>query len=193
MRLFYLFVHTYHTSECSGLQMGKKRVPHLSSWGKEPLSVTYNLSPLPTLALLHTTCICTTYSLYLGKICCLNFFVFPQERYPWHVPSPAAPLMVKTSFSSENHKESTQIMSLMTSLVTLTMTAISAHLLAQPSTNDYNFGSQHAKGTFHRSMTLRATTERDSSHWIVTSFPTLKNSSSEVSIASNRRDAKTKE
>lgn len=46
----------------------------------------------------------------------------------------------------------------------LTMTAIPAHLLCQPSTKDYNCGSQHAKESFHCSTALCATTSQDSLH-----------------------------
>lgn len=99
------------------------------------------------------------------------FFFFPQERYPYHVSSPAAPLMVK-SFSSENHEESNQIVSCQCPK-SLATTAFPAHLLWQPSSSNYNFGSQHTKESFHCSTALCAT-KKDSLHWISTSFPALK-------------------
>lgn len=70
--------------------------------------------------------------------------------------------------------EPNHVISKPTFQVTLAMTAIPAHPLWQPSTNDYNFGSRHAKESFHCSMALCATTSQDSLHWIVTSFPALK-------------------
>lgn len=134
---------------------------------------------------------CKMHHLLLSRQNLLSELFCPQERYPYPVSSPTAPLMVKSSFSSENHEESNQIVSCQCSR-SLTTTAFPAHLLWQPSTGDYSFGSQHTKESFHCSIALCATKE-DSLHWISTSFPALKSSSSEVKLASNRTDAKMKE
>lgn len=65
-----LFTHT--TCLNALVSKWKKWLPHLPPWDNQPFSVTYNLSPLLTLALLHAMCICTIYSHCLGKKCCLN-------------------------------------------------------------------------------------------------------------------------
>lgn len=104
---------------------------------------------------------CNVHHLLLSRKKLLSEFFSPQERYPYHMSSPVAPLMVK-SFSSENHEESNQIVSYQCSN-SLATTASSAHLLWQPSSSNYNFESQHTKESFHCSTALCAT-KKDSLH-----------------------------
>lgn len=82
---------------------------------------------------------------------------------PGKIPasSPVAPLTVKSSFSTENQEEPNRIVSLQSSRSLIT-TAIPAHLLWQPSTCGYSFGSQHTKKSFHCSTALCVTTSQDS-------------------------------
>jgi len=164
-----------------------KYLRYLPPWGNQQLSVTHNLSPLLTLALLHAMCICTIYSLYLGKICCFNFF-FP--------PGKISTAYASTSGSTDGENfflqwkswriQPNDVISKPTFQVTLTVMSIPAHPLWQPMITILGLG-------FHCCMPLCATASQDSLHWIVTSFPALKNSSSEISIASNRTDAKTQQ
>lgn len=135
---------------------------------------------------------CNVHHLLLARKNLLSeFFFFPQERYPYHVSSPAAPLMVK-SFSSENHEESNQIVSCQCPK-SLATTAFPAHLLWQPSSSNYNFGSQHTKESFHCSTALCATKKKTHCTGFQLHFQLLKSSSSKVSLASHRTDVKMKE
>lgn len=54
---------------------------------------------------------CNVHHLLLSKQNLLSEHFSSQERYPYHVSSPMASLMVKSSFSSENHEEPNQIVS----------------------------------------------------------------------------------
>lgn len=67
LRIFYLFVHMYHISECSGLRMEEVSTFACHLGANNHFQLLTISSPVLTLALLHAACICTIYSLYLGK------------------------------------------------------------------------------------------------------------------------------
>lgn len=79
LRIFYLFVHMYHISECSGLRMEEVSTFACHLGANNHFQLLTISSPVLTLALLHAACICTIYSLYLGKICSLSSPTAPRR------------------------------------------------------------------------------------------------------------------
>lgn len=94
----------------------------------------------------------------------------------------------------KNHEELHQIMSPVSwccgSLSPWLQSLLTCFGSRPPAATIWGLGTQRS---FPCSTALRTTASPDPLHWTGTSFPALKNSSSDVSIASNRRGAKMKE